>query len=405
MIGIDQLCAVGIVKWKQTRRCDTLASWYVDEAMRRQNEAQGEALLQEFLPYWQAFPTEPRAQNRWRQKGAALLDGWLHQAHHPLFADMNQNVGILFRDITVTFLRDVRRFDRQLSLNDAMQALRNVWIIAVLQCLFQKPVGYHEAMFAYSMLYPYTDNYLDDVSRSMMAKQVFNVWLNDRLHGIRQTMNNDHERKIDRLVTMIERRFPRCDYPQVYESLYAIQAAQERSLYQQDGEWLCDQEELLAISYEKGGTSVVADGMLIDGKLNDQQLAFCMDYGFMLQLGDDIQDASTDRRHHHQTLASMYPQTVYDPLIGKLFQYVEDICADFAGNTDQSLLAFVAQNCRYLIFASLMQENAITISLSLMQELQRCLPVSRSWWKAKQKNWDIHLCDEECWKRLDVLLQ
>ena len=54
---------------------------------------------------------------------------------------------------------DARKFDDDLPIGDIMQAMRNVWISNALQLLFGKEVYYSKANFAYSMLYPYTDNY------------------------------------------------------------------------------------------------------------------------------------------------------------------------------------------------------------------------------------------------------
>ncbi len=404
MIGIDLLYVKGIEEWKQSAQCFDLTRWTISNEQRHSMEVLLDQRMTKLGAFWQAFPDQPRAQKRWRKKGLATMDQWIKETDLPLFDEMNQEVAELFREITFSFLRDVRSFDRKLSMADAMQALRNVWIIAILQCLFEKKVGYHQAMFAYSMLYPYTDNFLDDELRSLSEKQAFNKWLDARLHGVITQPHNDHEQKIDRLVEMIEEQFPRTVYPQVYESLYAIQNAQMDSLRQQDGERLLSDEELLAISYHKGGTSVIVDGALIDGSLNEQELAFCMRYGFMLQLGDDLQDAYIDRIHHHQTIVSMYPKGCYDPLVRKLLQYVDDICTDF-NSANRSLIDFVAQNCRFLIFASLFQKNAVTISDSLRKEALACLPVSLAFIHDKKADWSFFECEEDSWKRLDVLLQ
>ncbi len=405
MIGIDNLCACGIAEWNKTNECSDLKNWYIDEEQRQHVEVQTDKIMKEILPFWRAFPNTPRSQKRWRQKGLKAIDSWMNQGDLPLFKEMNREVAELFREITFSFLRDVRSFDRQLSLADTMQALRNVWIIAILQCLFKKQIGYHPAMFAYSMLYPYTDNFLDDEHYSTADKKAFNDWLDARLRGIGGHPRNDHEIKIDRLVGMIERQFPRKTYPLVYESLYEIQSAQIASLRQQDGMRICTTDELLAISYRKGGTSVVADGALIDGMLNEKELSFCMKYGFMLQLGDDIQDAHIDGKHHHQTLASMYSEVHYDVFIRKLLQYVEDICTEFKTYADPTLVNFVAENCRYLIFASLLQHDAVAISPILMREVQQCLPVSQGFIDDKKALWPYSYTEEEWWARLDVLLQ
>ena len=52
----------------------------------------------------------------------------------------------------------------------------------MLEVAFQKPIQYHQAMFGYSMLYPYSDNVLDDTLMDKEEKKAFNHWFMRRLH-------------------------------------------------------------------------------------------------------------------------------------------------------------------------------------------------------------------------------
>ena len=61
--------------------------------------------------------------------------------------------------------------------------MRNVWIINILQRLKGVDITLSNAIFGYSMLYPYTDNYLDDVNISKEEKVEFNQRLYRRLLG------------------------------------------------------------------------------------------------------------------------------------------------------------------------------------------------------------------------------
>ena len=58
--------------------------------------------------------------------------------------------------------RRARSFDPAVSVADIFQATRNAWTACGLQTLFGHPMELTPSIFAYSMLYPYTDNYLDD---------------------------------------------------------------------------------------------------------------------------------------------------------------------------------------------------------------------------------------------------
>ena len=67
-----------------------------------------------------------------------------------------------FKEATKEFVKRARYFDPSISLNDIYQACRNVWIMNGVQQMLGLPVRLTPAVFAYSMLYPYSDNYLDN---------------------------------------------------------------------------------------------------------------------------------------------------------------------------------------------------------------------------------------------------
>ena len=75
------------------------------------------------------------------------------------------------------------------------------------------------SIFAYSMLYPYTDNYLDDPATSRGAKLAFSDRFRRRLDGDAVEPFNDREATIWRLVELIEEQYARADWPEVYASL------------------------------------------------------------------------------------------------------------------------------------------------------------------------------------------
>ena len=72
------------------------------------------------------------------------------------------------------FAQTARRFDTSIAGSDIFQAMRNVWTMNCVQLLLGLPIRLTPAVFAYSMLYPYTDNYLDDPTVSEETKQTFN---------------------------------------------------------------------------------------------------------------------------------------------------------------------------------------------------------------------------------------
>jgi len=207
-----------------------------------------------------------------------------------------------FTSATKEFMKMARSFDPSVKMEDIFQASRNLWIINSLQILMNEPVKVTPSTFAYSMLYPYTDNYLDNPSVSRSEKISFSTRFGLRLKGESVLAVNEHERKIFDLVAMVENEWEREQYPQVFESLVAIHNAQTRSIFLVNKNDSLSDNELLSICIEKGGTSVLADGFLIKGNLTREQEWFCFGFGAFLQFIDDIQDLKEDSDGELETL-------------------------------------------------------------------------------------------------------
>ena len=207
-------------------------------------------------------------------------------------------IQVIFSDEMVSstsaFIREAKRFDPELGFKDIFQACRNVWIMNGLQYLMNKPVCLTPSVFAYSMLYPYTDNYLDDPCVSAAAKWNFSSRFEKRLRGEWVEAFNEREDTIFRLVGLIESSWERELYPGVYKSLLDIHDAQTQSTCLLSNPGLLGFEDSLMICIRKGGTSVVADGYLISGSLTSGEEEFLFYYGAFLQLLDDLQDTSED---------------------------------------------------------------------------------------------------------------
>jgi hypothetical protein len=200
------------------------------------------------------------------------------------------------------FVRETRAFDPRLNLEDIHQALRNVWIINSLQVFLGKEVALSPSGFAYSLLYPYTDNYLDDPHVLPDTKRDFVHALGRRLRG---ECAKTKERPLStpfRLIGMIEGEYPRQAYPEVFGSLLAIHDAQVEALAQQQGARSLSAHDILEMSVEKGGTSVLADAYVAAGVVEDKVEDFAFGFGVCLQLMDDLQDLEEDLRRGHQTL-------------------------------------------------------------------------------------------------------
>mgnify|MGYP000885202391 CR=1 FL=1 len=210
------------------------------------------------------------------------------------------NLGI--DQVTGEFYRRARNFDPQMDSSDIYQACRNVWTSNYLQALLNLPVVLTPALFAYSMLYPVSDNYLDDPRYSHVEKIAYNERFRTCLNGEMISPMNPNERQVLDLVRMIESQYPRNKYPQVYDSLIAIHTAQDRSMRMPSAPVPPYSVDVLGLSFGKGGTSVLADGVLAAGELRESEMGIIFNFGAFAQLMDDQEDMSSDLHQNALTI-------------------------------------------------------------------------------------------------------
>ncbi len=249
-----------------------------------------------------------------------------------------------------------REFDDQISWEDVYQAGRNVMSMNFMQALLGLPVQMTPAIFAYSMLYPYTDNYLDDPAIGAETKKAFNQRFARQLQGQWVSPENAAEERIYQLVAMIEDQYPRPAYPRLHQSLLAIHQAQARSLGLVQPEASPYEIDVLGITFEKGGASVLADGYLVAGELSDDQADFMFGYGAFTQLMDDLEDIEADRKAGR---LSLFSQTAdhwpLDALTTRTLHFGLQVLDRMDGITvpeAMPLKAFFLKSVAPLIFAS-----------------------------------------------------
>jgi hypothetical protein len=227
-----------------------------------------------------------------------------------------------FAHVSEEFVRLARAFDSGLDGDDIYQAGRNAWTAHGLQWLLGMPVEVTPSILAYSLLYPYTDNYLDDPDIHLATKLAFNTRFRQRLAGDSLAPANSYEQVIFDLVAMIERQYARSEYPAVFESLLDIHHAQSRSLRLLRRAAAPGEVDVLGLSFHKGGTSVLADGYLIRGWLDEAQRQYTYGHGIFAQLLDDMEDVGQDSQAGRLTIYSQpaghWP---LDALANRTFQF------------------------------------------------------------------------------------
>ncbi|HEX7585579.1 MAG TPA: hypothetical protein VF373_12890 [Prolixibacteraceae bacterium] len=251
-------------------------------------------------------------------------------------------------EVTRKFVRQARAFDPDLSFHDIFQACRNVWIMNGLQLIMGIPMEVTPSIFAYSLLYPYTDNIIDDPQISGFEKMIFSERFRDRLSGLKIEPSTKTEIAVFRLVEMIEDQYSRADFPEVFESLLGIHDAQTNSLKLIHHSDSISDQDILEICLTKGGASVLTDGYLVAGNLTETQRYFLFGYGAYLQLLDDIQDVDED---HAARLMTVFSKEAFlsplDEKLNKTYWFGEQVM--------KSLEFFDGQHIE--LFKSLMRKS------------------------------------------------
>jgi hypothetical protein len=268
-----------------------------------------------------------------------------------------------YAEVTEAFVEKARSLFPEMDSASVFQALRNVWIMVSIQILLGKSVKLTPSIFAYSMLYPLTDNLLDDPKWSRKDKERFNQRFTRRLKGEAVASESIHEDKVYLMVEMIEGEYNRDYYPKVFESLLLIQQGQVMSMAQQ-GAKNPFETPILQITFFKGAASVLADGYLVAGHITEEMEKFLMGYGIFLQLADDLQDAMADYKNKHMTLFSysIHDKKSMTALTNRFCQFLSDILksAPKSLSSEQvAVLRLIEKSCYYLVFDAIYAQKRL----------------------------------------------
>ena len=347
------------------------------EGEKKKKEKEFNTLIDRIIKYIESFPEDISKRKIWRDKGNKYIDKIISTDGMFKLGIIDKDMKDKFIKATKEFISSSKKFDKNLSYEDIGQAMRNLWIVNMLQQAFGEEIKFTNAIFGYSMLYPYTDNYLDSIEVNKDKKIEFNNRFTKRLGGEKIIANNYHEEQVYRLVQLIEDDFDRENYPEVYRSLKLIHSAQINSLRQQEYNSIPYEKDILGISIEKGGASVIADGNLIRGEMTKNEEMFSCGYGFLLQLGDDLQDIKDDLKNDHITIMSQLAGKYYlDAIVNKLINLTIKVVDDaecFVCKNTKELKELIKNNCIYMILFAII-DNKEYFTQEYLENIKNYLP-------------------------------
>jgi len=216
---------------------------------------------------------------------------------HKALKISQRDLGVVFSDdfvsTTLDFYERAKEFDQNLSNDDIYKACRNVWTAAGIRIILGKKVNLSPSIFAFSLLYPYSDNLLDNPKISKLQKVIFNKRFSKRLRGDNIKPSSRLESKIFELIELIEGQYPREINPAIYHCLLAMHKAQIESTKLLNDSRL-RRDEVIRICFIKGGLSGLTNAYLVSGEVDNKIARLMLGFGVYLQLIDDLQDIIED---------------------------------------------------------------------------------------------------------------
>lgn len=327
----------------------------VSPGVQEENKIRLEGLLEKAGKHMKSFSQAVYGQKTWRRRTENLLLAAMDQDVMFQLGQLPPDVRARLLEGTKSFVRHTREFDGELSLEDMGQALRNYFAYFMLCLAGGEDTWFHKAVWAYSLLYPYTDNFVDGES-SGQEKAAFNERLSKRLRGEAAVALTPLEKKVFALLDEIESVYKREDFCQVYDFLMIIYDAQIKSLEQHGRKELSDRE-LIFRSVYKGGASVYVDQCLIKGHVEKEDILFLTGLGFFLQLADDLQDVEEDLKAGHRTcMTKGAVSEMLDEEAGKLLGFLLCLFENFWTGEDLGR-EFLLENCAQMVFMTVLQKQ------------------------------------------------
>jgi hypothetical protein len=168
----------------------------VSEDAKNQNEQYIQTIFDDFQKQVMSYPRLPIGRRKWKKHMQELINQVIfHEMVIGIHLALEQKELEAFQAELLEFLRQVRRFAPELTLEDIGQALRNYIVYAMFKVIHRKNTGFRMAGFGYSMLYPFTDNYIDSKSVTPEEKSEYNKLIRDMLEGREVRSRTVHQRK------------------------------------------------------------------------------------------------------------------------------------------------------------------------------------------------------------------
>lgn len=356
---------------------------HITPAQKKENEALVQDFSQKMQKKLRQKPKDKAAQDALEQElEADLMELLEKEKILSLYNWMDRQQLEAFKREAKHFTNSVRAFDESLRPAQIWQTLRNYFIYAMILDMQGKEQHAGDPILAYSLLYPYTDNYIDDARITRQDKERYNRMIASKLKDEAVTPHNALEEKTCRLLDMILTAYEGSARKKITETLLTLLEAQNNSIRQQKTP--LTEAQILEISIRKGSTSVLADYLFAATDWREYEENFYLKFGFLLQLVDDLQDIEEDRNAGSQTLMTgAESRQQLEQYTNRLLWFSWHVIRDFEP-VNPGLKGFVLKHCVEISLLTA-AANQQFFSREYLKALETYLPFSLDFLKKMKK--------------------
>jgi hypothetical protein len=203
-------------------------------------------------------------------------------------------------------------------------------------------------MFGYSMLYPLTDDYIDDPKISMERKKAFITRFGGLIKNGPSSAQPNAESNIELYIwdmfALIEQQFERESNQELYRLMHELFISQMDSQIQLAGPLHSDKpipemDPVWEVTVRKGALSTLCDLYLVKGyrEIKDFEKNFAIGVGIVAQFVNDLQDHDKDLVDGQYTpfnlITTQSGEKKLDEITNSVLNYIRVIFADLARNS------------------------------------------------------------------------
>ena len=336
----------------------------------------------------------------------SFTEFWEKEEILHIYEYMGKDTFFQFESEIKSFVRQTRSFDDELDMIQIWQAMRNYLIYAMIVEMQAEKQEAKLPILCYSLLYPYTENYLDSASMQNKQKNYYNQLIADKISGKEVSCHSKLEEQTNRLLDGILQNYSSEELEQIRVALFALLEAQSESIQQQGKESALTEQELCNISVRKGSTSVLVDYFFSTMDWRIEEITFYLKFGFLLQLIDDFQDIAEDEQENRHTLMTQAKtKGVLEQRLNHLLWFIDSVMKEFEPRNTR-IKPFVQRHCMGMVLITAAM-NPSLLSSAYVEHIEKYLPFSIEYLKKKaeqleksQKNFNpqrsLEMLDQFC---------